>query len=423
MKRLFVIALKDLQINFRDVSGLIIMLVAPFALILVIGAAFGGFSGDDGSSPIAEIPVIIVNLDEGQYSAYLVEAFQSAELADLLEPQILDSVEAARILVDNDKAAAVVVVPANFSEAIVPSSILEGNFNSPVSGERAVVEVYQNPSRPVSSSIIRSIVDIILANFSSARISAQLSLEALVRSGRVTPEQLNALAPELGQKAAQNVVDSEIVQLQTQTITPTGESEGFDWLVYSVPSMAILYLMFTMTSAGRSILSERDRGTLPRMLVMPASASVILGGKMLGAFITGILQMTILLTAGTLLYQISWGSLWGLILLTIAVVAAATGWAMLIASFSKTPGQASAVGTAITLIFAASAGNFLPRGALPQWLQTASLISPNGWGLDGYTNLAAGSSITVILPAVGALFMMAAILFFIASRLFRRQYN
>jgi ABC-2 type transport system permease protein len=187
--------------------------------------------------------------------------------------------------------------------------------------------------------------------------------------------------------------------------------------------MAILYLMFTINAAGRSILTERIQGTLSRMLVTPTTATHVIGGKMLGAFLTGVLQMSIILFGGTLLYDIQWGSLSGLILLTLAVVAAATGWSMIIAAFSRSPGQASAIGTAITLIFAAAAGNFLPRGALPEWLQNASLITPNGWGLEGYTSLSIGNDLINILPIIAALLVMALFLFLIASIILRRQYQ
>ena len=96
---------------------------------------------------------------------------------------------------------------------------------------------------------------------------------------------------------------------------------------------------------------------------------------------------------------------------------------MIIAAFSKTPGQANAIGTAITLTFAAAAGNFVPRSALPKWLQYGSLISPNGWALDGYTNLGAGLGFESILPKIIALIVMAAILFVISALIFQRQYQ
>lgn len=427
MQQVLTITWKELLSNFRDRSGLMLMLIAPFALILVIGAAFGGFS-DETDPMIEQIPVILVNHDQGELSTYVIDAFYSDDLADLVSPSLSTDETEARWAVDNDQAAAAVIIPFNFSESIYPKTQQNSEFaDNPQETfserEKSTVEVYRNPSRAISSGIIRSIVDTILDGFISGGLSAEISIQQMIQSGQITPEQAAETGEQLGREAAQNIADVNLVSLETRLYQTTNQQTEFDWLTYSVPSMAILYLMFTINAAGRSILTERTQGTLSRMLVTPTTATHVIGGKMLGAFLTGVLQMAIILFGGTLLYDIQWGSLSGLILLTLAVVAAATGWSMIIAAFSRSPGQASAIGTAITLIFAAAAGNFLPRGALPEWLQNASLITPNGWGLEGYTSLSMGNDLINILPIIAALLVMALFLFLIASLIFRRQYQ
>ena len=59
MRKLWVLALKEVLLTFRDTSALFMMLATPLALTLVMMAAFG--SGD--SSPISDIPVLILNQD------------------------------------------------------------------------------------------------------------------------------------------------------------------------------------------------------------------------------------------------------------------------------------------------------------------------------------------------------------------------
>jgi len=135
------------------------------------------------------------------------------------------------------------------------------------------------------------------------------------------------------------------------------------------------------------------------------------------------LQMSILLIAGHFLFNISWGNPVAVIVLTLALVAAITGWGMLPAAFSRTSSQAGAIGTAITLTFSALSGTFVPRGALPKWLQDISLLTPNAWGNEWYYNLINGATIQAILPAVLVLLMMAVVLFGAAVMLFRRQYR
>ncbi|MAT44880.1 MAG: hypothetical protein CL609_21320 [Anaerolineaceae bacterium] len=418
---------KELLLNFRDRSGLILMFIAPFALILVIGAAFGGFSSET-SATIGQIPVVLVNHDQGEFSTYVIDAFYSEDLSDLVSPSLNSDESQARLAVDNDQAAAAVIIPANFSESIYPKALQNGEFpnnsnDNPFQRETSTIEVYRNPSRVISSGIIRSIVDTILDRFVSGGLTTEINILQMIQFGLITLDQAPEIGEKLGREAANNPIENDWVSLKTENFSSEPQQTEFDWLTYSVPSMAILYLMFTINAAGRSILTEKNQGTLSRMLVTPTTATHIIGGKMLGAILTGVLQMTVILLGGTLLYSIQWGSYFGLILLTLAIVAAATGWSMIIAAFSQTPGQASAIGTAITLTFAAAAGNFLPRGALPEWLQNASLITPNGWGLEGYTNLSLGNGFESVLPAIIALFIMALVLFLISSLIFRRQYQ
>ncbi|RPI80526.1 MAG: hypothetical protein EHM41_22545, partial [Chloroflexi bacterium] len=200
-------------------------------------------------------------------------------------------------------------------------------------------------------------------------------------------------------------------------------STSFDWLAYTAPSMAIVSLMFTVAAGGRSILAERQWGTLPRLLVTPSTPLQVLAGKALGIFLTGTAQLTILITASWLLFRIQWGDWTAVAILVASLAAAATGWGLLLAAFARSVGEAGAAGNALALIFAAAAGNFIPRMNLPEWLQTASFISPNAWGLEGFTLLSQGGKLLDILPFIFGLLLMGAALMLIATYVFRRQYR
>src|SRR5690349_24174994 len=108
MKKIILIGFKDLTIAFRDRPALMLMLLAPFLLTLGLGFVTGRFSGNKGSG-LADIPVILVNQDRAQLGNTLVDVFKSPELAGLLEPTEADDPDAARRLIDADKAAALVV--------------------------------------------------------------------------------------------------------------------------------------------------------------------------------------------------------------------------------------------------------------------------------------------------------------------------
>ncbi|MEZ4727149.1 MAG: hypothetical protein R3E79_08465 [Caldilineaceae bacterium] len=63
MAKIWAIAWKELYTTLRDRNLLLIMFATPLALSTIIGLAFGGLGSD--SPTIAEIPVAVVNLDQG----------------------------------------------------------------------------------------------------------------------------------------------------------------------------------------------------------------------------------------------------------------------------------------------------------------------------------------------------------------------
>ena len=325
MLKTFLIGIKDVKLAFRDRAALIFMLIAPFLLTLGMGLVTGRFSGGN-SAGISDIPVVIVNQDGGELSTALVDVFNSEDLAELVEPSLGTSPEAARLLVDEDKVAAAIIIPAGFTRSIIPQ---EGDFDDGNTTEVIKIEMYANPSRPTSAGIIKSILDEYISRIEEGSISGQTSILQMLISGRITPEQAHAAGEEMGQRL-QDAPEDDTLAITLNSSTADGEQVEFDVLAYLAPGMALMFLMFTVSYGGRSILAEKSQGTLPRMLVSPTNATQILGGKVFGIFLTGVAQMLILIGATSLLFQLKWGDTLGVLVLVLVAVFGATGWGMLI---------------------------------------------------------------------------------------------
>ena len=67
MRKILVFASKELYTAFRDRNLMLLMFATPLVLSTIIGLAFGGVGGNDDSQlpDFADIPVAVVNLDEG----------------------------------------------------------------------------------------------------------------------------------------------------------------------------------------------------------------------------------------------------------------------------------------------------------------------------------------------------------------------
>ena len=412
MRKIFLVAFKDVKLVFRDRTALIFMLLAPFALTLGLGLATGSFSGSSDSG-ILDLPLVVVNDDQGSIGNALVEMIQSDDLADLLEPQLLTDPVAARKMVDENQTTAVIYVPAGFTDSIIPAD------GQTISSTTVEIELYGNPTSPTSVGIIKNILEQFLTQVEAGRIGGQVAVTQLLTSGAIAPEQAMVVGQSIGE--AQGNSTEQVSAIKLNNTTSTGSEAKFNMLALLAPGMALMFLMFTVSNGGRSLLVEQTSGTLPRLLVSPTSTIQVLGGKVLGIFLTGLAQMLILILGTALLFQLDWGDPLAVLILVTAAALGATGWGILLAAVFKTPGQISAIGTAIMLIFGILGGSFTNIALMPDWVQLFSRISPNRWGLDGFTTLAMGGTLPNILTPIIALLVMATVLFLISVVLFSRR--
>jgi ABC-2 type transport system permease protein len=405
MKKLLLIGMKDLTLAFRDRAALVLMLLAPFVVTAGLGVVTGRLSGGNRSG-LGEIQVVIVNQDQKALGDALAAVFESPELADLIAPMHAADAALARRQVSDDEAAVAVIIPPGFTDSVF----------DPQSGV-VKVEVHTNPGSPLSAGIVQAIVEAFLRRVQAGPVIGAVTVARLVESGRVAPEAAAAAAQAFGQQP----VESTGPGIAIRRVAESRAEPAFDILAVLAPGMALMFLMYTVSNGGRSILSENAAGTLPRLLVAPTSPAQVLGGKVLGIFLTGSAQVGILIAASTVLFGMRWGDPAGVVLLVAGAALGATGWGVLLAALAKSPAQVMSLGSALMLVFAILSGSFGFNFALPGWLQLVARLTPNKWGIDGFAALGAGATLGDILPHISALIVMGTALFVAAVLLFRRQ--
>ena len=412
IKKLCLVALKDLRLIFRDRSALVLMLLAPFILSIGMGALTGAFSSGDDTG-INHIPVIIVNQDEGELGEALVDVFQSTELDELVDPRLMNDFRDAQTRVDEDQASAAIYVPEGFTSSIIPQTGLS------VEVDLQQIEFYVNPTQPTSAGVIRSILDQFVNQVQLGRISAEVIVTQLLEDDIITPEQASVVGARVGQSLANAPSGSTSITLNNET--SEREAITFNILAYMAPGMAVMFLMYTVTYGGRSLLVENFNGTLPRLLVAPTSPGAILVGKAVGILLTAVAQLLVLIVGTSLLFRLEWGDFPGVILLILAAAWGASGWGMLFAAILKTPGQVAVTGSAVMLLFGVLGGSFFDLSMLPDWIQVVNKITPNAWAVDGFYILSVGGGLNDILQNIIALLIMGAVLFMLATLWIRKR--
>ena len=416
MKKILLIGWKDLKLAFRDRAALLLTLAAPFFLILGLGFVTGHFSGSSGG--IENIGVVLVNQDNAQLGNALVSLFQSADLAGLVTPTVLDDPAAARQQVDADEAAAAIIIPVGFTAGIIPPP----GAAAGAAGPAVSIELYANPTSPTGAGVIETIVRRFLGQVEVGQVAGQVAVTQMLQSGLIRPQDAARVAGQAGTQIGQRIGEQQAATpISVKAVTNADTGIKFDALAYMAPGMALMFLMFAAALSGRSLLIERSQGTLPRLLVSPTTTAQVLAGKTTGSYLTGVSQMLILISSSALLFGLRWGDWAGVVALVLAAVAAATGWGMLITALARTPGQVMSAGSAVTLIFGILGGTFLNMDAMPAWFRVLTKITPNAWGLDGFTTLALGGRLADVWTPVLALAAMGLVLFGVALAILNRR--
>lgn len=352
----------------------------------------------------------MVNLDQSTLGNTLVEVLKSPELSKLLAAEENNDVVAARALLDADKTAAVVIIPVGFTASIIP----QDGQAMPLDTQ---IEIYKNPSRTISAGVVQTVIESFLNEVETRRIGGQVAVAQLIASGLVPQQQAAQVGMQIGTSLVNERSNLQTLTLNTRQATV---SEEPSFLMYIAPGFALLFLMYTVSLGGKTLLTERQEGTLSRLMTTPTGPSQVLVGKMAGTYMIGLAQMTILITASALLLGLRWGDPLAVAFLLLTTVAAATGWGMLLAALSRTPGQVSSIGMAMTLLFGLMGGSFF-GGVMPGLIGTIGMLTPNYWGQMGFSTLARGGDLQDLLPIYAVTLGMAAILLVISVIVFRRK--
>ena len=190
----------------------------------------------------------------------------------------------------------------------------------------------------------------------------------------------------------------------------------------AIPGIMVMFtLLVLLTTGAVTLVVERRAGLLRRLASTPMRRSSIVLGKWIGRMALALVQVAFAMTAGTLLFDMSWGPA---PLMVVVVVAA---WAALCASLglllgvlARTEAQAIGVGVLASNVLAALGGCWWPVEVTPSWMQTLAKSLPTGWAMDALHRLVSfGQGPVSVLPHLAALLLGALVLGWLATRRFR----
>jgi ABC-2 type transport system permease protein len=416
MKEILALTWKDLKIFFKDRGGVILIFVQPFMFILIITYALSNvFSAGD-----RPIRILAVNQDTGPQAATLLDHLSDMKafsIETVWEDRAL-TVREAEELVAKRKRSFALVIPPDFSAVLEQDPRLRERLTTTV---RLIVD--PDTANQVAEPILGTIRGVLEQAAYTAMIRKEM--EGILSTVDIPTLAAKGKSPKTrpGGKESGRQAERQEPVVTLERTAPTGMQGRNVPDVYqqNVPGYTIYGIFWIVNLLAVSVLREKREGTFRRLRVAPLSRTAMLIGKWMPYYLINIVQMVIMLGVSSLIFNMSLGhSAAGLVIVSLAAAAAATGLGVLVASLARTEAQISGLTVLLLLTLSVLGGCFIPRFIMPEWLQTVGLVTPHAWALDAYQDLLVrGYTFGEVLPKVGVLGAFAVIFFGIGVWRFR----
>lgn len=390
IRRILAIAWLNIRQITRDPAEMVGLIALPVALTVVMGSAFAA-----GESKPITIPV--ADEDASRYSRQVSDLLDAEESFDVVS---VSREDAERKIREGEESVAV-IIPAG--------------FGSEVEGGSARIEVMRNPASENAFAAL-AVIEGVAVRVSADVVAAGLNETMGIEDGRSFETRYSA-ADALWEPVApvsvvgQTVVASDVRGDSELASTNTQYSTGF----------TVMFIMFVTFGGASGILEEREQGTLRRLLVTPNRKAALVVGKILGIVMTAVLQATILVGIGVVLFRVPWGNdplAVGMLLLSY--ILAVTGLAVLVSAVVRSRDQLSGLMPLMAVGLAMLGGSFWPLQITSDFMQTMAKLTPTGWAMIGLTDVVARNQgmEAAIVPSL-VLLGFAAVSLLLGSRALR----
>ncbi|MEZ5977598.1 MAG: ABC transporter permease [Planctomycetota bacterium] len=445
MNAIRALVLTDWKLLVRDRGALFLTFVLPPVFFAIFASIFGGMSGgDDGT--FEPLRVVAIDADGTETSRAFLRALLEQEAlveAPLEAPAPTDLVGAASVVRRGDADAAVLVAKgfeASFARF----------WESPPR-----LEIVYDAANPISRFTLEGLAQ---ASVFRAAPTALMDagFDALEELGAsTTPEQRDALdrlrvlidgAREEGADAAadgdepsggaamSSFVDVASVPATEYRAPGDGTDAASPGVVdYYAAAIGVMFLLFSMAGAAGSLLEEEERGTLERLLTSGIGLGPVLAGHFVFFALVGCAQLATMFAFGAVVFGMHLSDaqvVVGLLVVGATTAAAASAFALMLATACRTRAQLAGLSTVVILVMSALGGSMVPRFVMPAFMNSVSHFTFNGWALDGFQAVLwrrdPNGSMADLLGSVAlpvAVLLLATVAFFVVARRLARRWE
>ncbi len=413
MREALIIAAQYLRRLVRRPALVLLLVAVPVTLAVI---EYGAFGSGVASGKLPPIKVLFLDEDASFASRFVPQFFSGGAARDIFVTENVADREGAKRAFRRSEAAALIVVPRGFQDAIL-------------AGRHAEIVLYKNPIETIGPDIVEGVLGMLEAvgNRLYAEAIAPLDrIRALQRAGRdPTSDDIAEIARgfyDAGFRLNRlSMLERNSVVVQRPNAAPEtqfGFKDRASFFATFFPGLAVFALFFLAQSLAIGLLRDRIRGVERRILTTPASRSAIAAGG--AAYVVTAVFASLLVQAaiGVVAFGITLRHPLTLTLIGAGFAAFASGLHLLVVSVARSDRGAGFVSTAVMLILLMLGGTFMPADSFPAWLRVVSFRVPNGAAQQAFIEVLArgrtiagvGSLLAVIW--LWAILMLAAYVYF-----------
>ena len=425
MNKITATIIKEWQLMRRDISGLLLLLVMPAALIIVMAliqdAPFKDYQE-------LRFDLLLSDNDKGSAAHQITAGLKKSKsfrIIDSLDGKPV-SEEQLKHYLNNGKYKIGIVIPAGVTAEIVNSANIvvndiskKANMNAHLPArevrDQIYVHIFFDPvSKPTFRNAISSALDKYITYSCSDILMQRLS--ALGKDPDAAPDTAN-------QDKLMQVMKG--IGVKEEPLNDKAKfSQNLNSVQHNVPAWAIFGMFFIIIPIAGHLIKEREDGSELRVALIPNAHRFVTIGKIL--FYTFICSMQFMLMLCIGFWVIPLFDLpplypgahsWLLFPVSLFIGFAATSFGFFVGTIFKTMNQALPFGSVSIVILSALGGIWVPLDILPHSMQMMAVVSPLHWSLEAVNQiiLRNGDYDSVISPL--SILLVTGCIFWIGSLL------
>ncbi|HTQ79597.1 MAG TPA: ABC transporter permease [Thermoanaerobaculia bacterium] len=435
MRVLLAMVEKDLRRRLRSPIPTLVMLLFPILFASLIALTFGG--GAQNQAP--KVRLLLDDRDDGLVGRLVTAAFEQGEAREHFEvTRISKDAESPS---SAEKTANPAPDDASRLEAAEASALLrlpEGFSDAFFAGRPAEIELVLSPAQSILPEVAREVTAVIAEGLSTASRLLRQPFDEIRRTpvpqgggvSDVRVAEISVLFNGVINRSRRYLLPP-VVKLETASAPQAASASSKSkpkpsggpnpiFLLF-LPGVSVYALFNLADQSQRDLLVEARLKTLRRQLAGPFTPGRVLAGKALTTAVVSALALLVLTAVGAVVAP-SGVSLAGYLLLSLALVVAATGFASAVFGAARGERQGATLANLLSIAMALTGGSFIPLDSLPASVRAVSPFSLLYWATRGFQRLVnEGAGLREVLPEAAVLGVAGLVLFGLSIPLWRRR--